>query len=306
MVWNPSLYLKFHSARLRPAIDLLQKSMEVVGNDLPSVKRILDLGCGPGNITPFICEMFPNAEVHGVDSSKEMIDKATKSLRDTPYHSRTSFSINTIENVVAEAKSKKNRYDFVYANASLHWCVNHDKLLPDIVEHLIARSNGVLAIQMPDTLHQKSHNLMETAALRCGLIEAIKSIRIPRTDHSPDWYYKLLSPLCREVDIWTTEYVQQLPTYQKITHSSLAEVDHQYHISNQRHPVSDFTRATGLMPILQALGGEETERCQRYLDEYDRLLAEEYPSITVKNKFHSTGKPITLMPFKRFFLVCKT
>ena len=306
MVWNPNLYLKFHSARLRPAIDLLEKSRNAFGTDVPSVKKILDLGCGPGNITPFICEMFPNATIHGVDSSTEMIDQAVNSLKSTPYSQRARFSKETIENFIAQSKQKDDRYDFVYANAALHWCTNHERLLPDLLENLLTRSNGILAIQMPDTLHQKSHTLMETAALRCGLLEFIKSIRIPRSDHSAEWYYKLLAPICREVDIWTTEYVQQLPTYTKITHSSISEVDHKYHMINQRHPVSDYTRATGLLPIIQALGGENNDKCRRYLDEYDRLLEEEYSSILVKNKFNTTGKAITLMPFKRIFLMCKT
>lgn len=306
MVWNPNLYLKFHSARLRPAIDLLEKSVNLLGNEVPAVKSILDLGCGPGNITPFICEMFPNAKVHGIDSSREMIDKATKSVQNTAYQSRASFSIDTIENFIQQAKNGKTRYDMIYANASLHWCIQHERLLPDLIENVVSRANGVLAIQMPDTRQQKSHILMETAALRCGLIEFVKNIRIPRADHPPEWYFKLLSPICREVDLWTTEYIQQLPTYTQFTHSSLTEVGPQYHASNQHHPVSDYTRATGLLPIIQALGGEENEKCQKYLDEYDRLLHEEYPSITVKNKFHSHGKPITLMPFKRLFLVCRT
>ena len=186
MVWNPGLYLKFHSARLRPAIDLLQKSMEMIGPNFGSVKQILDLGCGPGNVTPYICEMFPNSNVHGVDSSKEMIEKATKSVSETDFKSRATFSINSIEDLVNEAKTKEMRYDFIYSNAALHWCVNHEKLLPEIIEHMLSRSNGVLAIQIPDTLTQKSHTLMETAALRSGLIEAVKNVRIPRADHSPE------------------------------------------------------------------------------------------------------------------------
>ena len=47
--WAPSHYLKFESSRLQPALDLLQRIH--VPNDAAS---IVDLGCGTGNITPFM------------------------------------------------------------------------------------------------------------------------------------------------------------------------------------------------------------------------------------------------------------
>jgi trans-aconitate 2-methyltransferase len=324
MTWNPSAYLKFHSARLRPAIDLLQRSADMFPN-LSAVNKVVDLGCGPGNITPLLCEKFPNAKVCGVDSSKEMIDKALKSLESTPYASRSTFDTATIEDFVykqpqskatgaqttvpppsAPSSSDPNRYDLIYSNAALHWCTDHAKLLTALVTNHLAVNNGVLAIQMPDTRVQKSHTLMESAALRTGYLELIKNVRIPRVEHTAEWYFDLLAPFFKEIDIWTAEYVQQLPTYTKPTHSSISEVDSRYHITSQRHPVSDFTRSTGLMPILKALGGEDSDKAKKYLDEYDRLLQEEYKSTIVKNKYSVSGKAITLMPFKRFFIVGKT
>jgi trans-aconitate 2-methyltransferase len=304
MVWNPGLYLKFHSARVRPAVDLLQKSVEMMGDSTSLVKKILDLGCGPGNVTPYLCEMFPNATVHGIDSSETMIEKARKATSKANYHNRATFEIDTIESALAKPLTEK--YDFIYSNAALHWCVNHETLFPGIIQQLLKPTNGVFAMQMPDTRTQKSHLLMETAGLRSGLFEKIRGIRIPRTEQNPNWYYNIVAPFCKDVDLWSTEYIQQLPSYTQPTHTSLSEIDHTYHVSNQRHPVSDFTRATGLQPILKALGGENSELAKKYLDEYDRLLSDEYPSVTIKNKYHSNGKPVTLFPFKRFFLVCKT
>jgi len=46
--WKPDHYLKFNGARLRPAVDLLQQV------NLSQAKRIVDLGCGTGNITPYM------------------------------------------------------------------------------------------------------------------------------------------------------------------------------------------------------------------------------------------------------------
>lgn len=296
MVWNPAQYLKFQGPRLRPALDLLQSATGMF-HEVNAVKSVLDLGCGPGNITPYLCQAFPQAHVEGVDSSNEMIDKANRANFPADIKSRVSFCTGTIEEIVEHSTKS---YDVVYSNAALHWCQHHDKLFPKLLGKLVAPNGGVLAIQMPDTLHQASHTLMETAALRSGFLHYITNVRIPRTDHTADWYHKLLSPLTKDIELWSTEYVQQLPAQPK------SFVDSHDRMEKQRHPVLEFTKSTGLMPILQALGGETNEKCQRFLNEYDRLLEEHYPVVQVKNKYHSTGKQVVLMPFKRFFLVCKT
>ena len=65
--WDPDTYLQFADTRARPFVDLMR---QVPALDATSV---LDLGCGPGQLTPIIRATFPGAEVVGVDSSEEMI-----------------------------------------------------------------------------------------------------------------------------------------------------------------------------------------------------------------------------------------
>jgi trans-aconitate 2-methyltransferase len=290
MAWNPAQYLKFQSARLRPALDLLSRTTAMVSNP-QTVTSVLDLGCGPGNISPYLAEAFPNAMIDGVDSSPEMIQKANQS-KDTlgALGNRMNFRVNTIE---GEVSQKIKKYDVIYANASLHWCLHHEVLFPQMIKELLSADGGVLAIQMPDTRVQPSHVLMETAALRRGLSEKIKDVRIPRTEQDPLWYYQVMIPCTKEIDLWSTNYVEPLTMPTKEGTPS-------------RHPVHEFTRSTGLMPVVQALGGESDAVCQDYLAEYDRLLHEAYPVVDVKNDQYPEGKKVTLLEYKRFFLVCKS
>jgi trans-aconitate 2-methyltransferase len=182
----------------------------------------------------------------------------------------------------------------VYSNAALHWLVNHDKVFPDMIQRLVKPNGGVLAVQMPDTRQQASHLLMGTAAVRSSVMDEIIGVRIPRVEQNADWYYSILSPITRDIDMWSTDYVQQL------------ESTYEEDMTAKYHPVLEYTKGTGLLPIMEALGGEQSEKCQRYLREYNRLLSEQYPTVMVKNYFNTQGKMVTLMPFKRFFITCRT
>eukprot|EP00600_Ochromonadales_sp_CCMP1393_P004008 CAMPEP_0174994822 /NCGR_PEP_ID=MMETSP0004_2-20121128/23854_1 /TAXON_ID=420556 /ORGANISM="Ochromonas sp., Strain CCMP1393" /LENGTH=226 /DNA_ID=CAMNT_0016249111 /DNA_START=155 /DNA_END=836 /DNA_ORIENTATION=- len=217
-----------------------------------NIKSVLDLGCGPGNITDALCKAFPSSSVEGIDSSSTMIESAWKTHEQSENKGRVSFRLDDIEEI-AVRESKK--YDVIFSNSSLHWCSNHEELLPQIVKNILNPNGGVLAIQMPDTLHQPSHQLMETAAFRSGLLDEVSNVRIPRVEKEANWYFDLLTPYVRELDMWTTDYVHQLPT----AAPSYAD---SHDTKALRHPVLQFTCSTGLKPILEALGGEDSENAK--------------------------------------------
>ena len=74
--WNPEKYLLFKKQRTQPAIDLANRVR------VCDAKTIVDIGCGPGNSTAVLKDVFPNAKIMGIDNSDSMIMKAKEKHMD--------------------------------------------------------------------------------------------------------------------------------------------------------------------------------------------------------------------------------
>ena len=151
--WNARQYLKFEDERTRPPRDLLAQV------PLESPRRVIDLGCGPGNSTELLIARFPEAEVWGVDSSLEMLRQARERLPGR----------NFVEADLA-GWSPPERTDLLFANAVFQWVPDHPVVLRRLLAALSA--GGVLAVQMPDNTEEPALALMREVAER-GLWAAL-------------------------------------------------------------------------------------------------------------------------------------
>ena len=79
MGWEPERYLQFADERLRPAQDLLARI------PLPAPARVVDLGCGPGNVTRLLAGRWPRAQITGVDASAAMLERARPTLPEARF-----------------------------------------------------------------------------------------------------------------------------------------------------------------------------------------------------------------------------
>lgn len=144
--WEPDQYSKFERERAQPFFDL----MAGVGG-LPKHSRILDLGCGPGDLTAKLHRHFSAKETLGVDSSAAMLEKAEKLVKSE--NSGLRFAAGDLSTFSDEAG-----FDLVFANASIHWTSDHPALLERFRKLL--RPGGKLAVQVPANQDYPTHRIV--------------------------------------------------------------------------------------------------------------------------------------------------
>ena len=122
-VWDPITYLEFADERSRPFVDLLSR----VDAAEPTV--VVDLGCGPGQLTASLADRWPNAQIVGLDSSPEMIKRAARFAGP-----RVRFQLQDLRDWRPETS-----VDVIISNATLQWVPGHRDLLPSLVSSLSPR-----------------------------------------------------------------------------------------------------------------------------------------------------------------------
>jgi trans-aconitate 2-methyltransferase len=259
-LWDPAQYAVFGDHRGRPFHDLLAR----VPSERPDT--VVDLGCGPGELTLTLPDRWPEARVVGIDSSREMLARA----RDLDAAGRVVWVEAAAE---SSEPSAVGRVDVLVTNAVLQWVPSHLRLLPRWLEALAP--GGVLALQVPANFDAPSHRLMREVAARHPRADELRS-GLDRADAValPETYAALLLAHTRAVDVWQTTYLQVLT----------AEPD-------APHPVLEWVRGTGLRPVLGVLT-EETER-EAFLATYERELEAAYPR----------RDGVVFFPFTRTFAV---
>ncbi|RHZ67847.1 hypothetical protein CDV55_102711 [Aspergillus turcosus] len=243
--WSATQYLKFEGERTRPARDLLAQ--------VPSTlqpKRIVDLGCGPGNSTAVLQERFPNAHLSGMDSSPDMIEKARKRL--------PGLDFRVADLMTYQPSTAEGDVDLYFSNAVFQWLDGPDRLA--VIKRLMQtqKPGAVFAWQVPDNFNEYSHVAMrETAALDGAPWKAVLAAgKNPARElfQTPQQLYDELKPLCSSITIWHTYYQVILDSHEGIV---------------------EWVKGTGLQPFINPLNEEQREG---FLREYLARLKRAYPT----------------------------
>lgn len=98
---------------------------------LQGTERILDLGCGDGTLTVQLSRLVPNGEVVGIDASRGMIEAAEP---------KQGGNLRFILMDISDLKLDRE-FDVVFSNATLHWILDHRRLLENVQS--VLSSGGV-------------------------------------------------------------------------------------------------------------------------------------------------------------------
>jgi trans-aconitate 2-methyltransferase len=192
--WDPQQYERFQRERSLPFFDLLELVDPCPGG------RVVDLGCGTGELTRQLHERTRAATTVGLDSSRAMLERSRDYAGDG-----LSFELGDL----AEW-APGEPVDLVFSNAALHWVDDHDALFARLRAGLAP--GGQLAVQMPANHDHPSHLTAERVAGEAPFRSALRGHLRRSPVLAPELYAHLLHRLGYEAQkVRLNVYLHVLP-----------------------------------------------------------------------------------------------
>ncbi len=234
MSWNPELYHKFQKERFAPFKDLMD--LIIVREGL----RVLDLGCGTGELTQMVSELLPGSQTLGIDSSSEMLSLATEKK-----HDGLDFELCPIQDATGS-------WDLIFSNAAIQWVDNHEELIPRLVSLL--NPGGQIAIQLPANHNHPTQQLIAEIAAEAPYKHALNN-----------WHRKwsVLSILEYSELLYDTG-VEHINVFEKIYPHILDDVD----------VIIEWLSGTALIPYFERLPENLHDD---FINSYRERLQDLYP-----------------------------
>lgn len=179
--WDPAQYHRFRDERSRPFHDLL----DLVEND--AVERMVDLGCGSGELTAMAADRLGASDVLGLDTSEAMLAEAAA-------HERPGLRFWRGD--ISRFGAGDEPVDLVLSNAALQWVPDHPAVLAAWSAAL--RPGGQLAVQLPANADHPSHTVVNEVARESPFAEALGGTVPPdpvAAVHRPEEYAQMLHDL---------------------------------------------------------------------------------------------------------------
>ena len=123
-------------------------------------RQILDLGCGPGYTTRLLAEVFPRADVQGLDSSEHFIGIARRMI-----HQRVSFAVADVTDPLPGGP-----YDLIYCRYLLTHLMQAESVIAGWAVHL--QPAALLAIEENDWIHTEEPEFTEYLGIAEALLAA--------------------------------------------------------------------------------------------------------------------------------------
>jgi trans-aconitate 2-methyltransferase len=238
MPWNPGRYHQFQNERFAPFADLL--ALIKIRDGL----RVVDLGCGTGELTRRLADALPGSEVVGIDSSPEMLERAREQAREG-----LCFELGAIETV-------EGKLDLVFSHAAIHWVDDQRALIARLLSLLTP--GGQLVVQLPSNHGHATHTLIREIADEEPFRTALGGWNRKSPVLSISEYAELLHQ----------HGGQEITVYEKVYPSLLDNSD----------ALAQWTAGSTLVPYFERLPDKLQEA---FMERYRERLAALYPSSPV-------------------------
>lgn len=231
--WDPAQYGRFRDERLRPFEDLFALIAPV------PAARVVDLGCGTGEIAAMLAERLPGAHVLGLDNAEAML---------APARARASthlaFRLGDIRDV-----EEWSAWDLVFSHAALQWVPDHEALFAELLGGM--KPGAQIAVQMPRNEAHASH---------------VVAAELAREEPWRGWLGGYVRqhdtlPLERYAELLHAHGFREQACLERIYGHTLASTDE----------VTEWVKGTLLVPYLTRLGDE---RGAAFVDAYRARLRE--------------------------------
>lgn len=236
MPWDPKQYHKFQAERSAPFFDLLAL-VEVRPN-----LKVVDLGCGTGELTRQLADALPKSDVLGIDSSAQMLEKARE------------FAGPGLRFEQGDQSQLTREWDLIFSNAALHWSESHAELIPYLYQRL--KPGGQIAVQIPSNHNHISHQIYRETANEEPFHSILNGFQRYAPVLSIDEYARLLFESGAE----------NIVAFEKVY----------AHVLEDAEAVVEWISGTALVPYFERLG-EHKERFLQVIRHKMRIALPEKP-----------------------------
>ena len=197
--WNPTRYERFRRERAQPFFDLLDLVQPRPG------MRVVDLGCGTGELTRELHQRLAAQETTGIDSSPAMLAKSAAFAGD---------DLQFVQGDIADFAAIEN-FDLVFSNAALQWVPDHEALLTRLTAALT--DTGQLTVQVPANADHPSHLTAFAVAAEPPFREALDGYERHWPVLAPEAYATLLHRLgFRQQHVRLQVYAHELESRESV------------------------------------------------------------------------------------------
>ena len=219
MPWNPDKYHQFQTLRSAPFDDLI-----ALVDVYPGLK-VVDLGCGTGELTRQLADSLPDSDVLGLDLSPQMLERTQEYVRPGLKFTR------------ADLAKLEGKWDLIISNAALQWSIDHDELLLHLFNCL--NPGGQLAVQLPSNHNSITHRtIIEVARME------------PYASVLHGWYREAsVLPIEVYADLLFQLKAEDILVFEKVYPHVLENVD----------AIVDWISGTALVPYFERLGNQKDD-----------------------------------------------